>query len=43
MVNYRYYLDKLENNSTTYQEKKVIDASEQIRQLASIASITSKI
>ena len=43
MVNYRYYLDKLENNSTTYQEMKVIDASEQIRQLASIASITSKI
>merc|ERR1719510_21305 len=37
MVNYRYYLDNLESNSTTYQEKKVIDASEQIRQLASLS------
>ena len=34
MVNYRYYLDKLEDNSTNYQETKNIDASEQVRVLA---------
>ena len=34
MVNYRYYLEKLEDNSTSYQETKNIDASEQVRVLA---------
>jgi malonyl-CoA decarboxylase len=39
MVNYRYYLDKLESNSTQYQESKTIDTSEQIRQLAAQAQV----
>ena len=39
MVNYRYYLDKLESNSTTYQEEKIIHASEQVRQLASRSAL----
>lgn len=38
MVNYRYYLDKLEDNSTHYQEKKDIDASEQVKLLATQAA-----
>ena len=43
MVNYRYYLEKLEHNSTTYQEKKEIDVSEQIRLLAEVELQNSKI
>lgn len=34
MVNYRYFLDQLEANSTKYQESHTIEASEQVRQLA---------
>ena len=37
MVNYRYYLEKLEDNSSKYQEQKQIDVSEQIKLLSSQA------
>ena len=33
MVNYRYFLDNLEKNSSDYQEKHIVNASEQILQL----------
>lgn len=42
MVNYRYYLDKLEDNSTKYQELKDIDASEQVKLLATQAANVKK-
>ena len=35
MVNYRYYLDQLERNSAQYQEQKIIEATDQIKVLAS--------
>ena len=35
MVNYRYYLDQLERNSAQYQETKNIQATDQIKVLAS--------
>ena len=35
MVNYRYYLDNLENNSAQYQEQKIVEATDQIKVLAS--------
>lgn len=41
MVNYRYYLDKLEANSCQYQENATIDASEQIRQLSKQSHTTT--
>lgn len=37
MVNYRYYLEKLEDNSTKYQEEKFIDCGEQLKVLSSQA------
>ncbi|KAK7872596.1 hypothetical protein R5R35_001934 [Gryllus longicercus] len=38
MVNYRYFLDKTEQNSHNYLEKQQISASEQVLALASAAS-----
>lgn len=35
MVNYKYFLDDLEKNSTAYQEKNFVKAGEQVIQLAS--------
>jgi len=42
MVNYRYYLDKLEDNSTKYQETKTVEASEQVKVLAMQAKLEAK-
>ena len=42
MVNYRYYLDKLEDNSTKYQETKTVEASEQVKVLAMHAKLEAK-
>ena len=42
MVNYRYYLERLEGNSNSYQEKMVVDSSEQLKQLASQAQNLTK-
>lgn len=33
MINYRYYLDDLEDNSQSYVEKQHIECTEQIRHL----------
>ncbi|XP_040574284.1 malonyl-CoA decarboxylase, mitochondrial [Lepeophtheirus salmonis] len=37
MVNYRYFMDKLEINSTTYQETHLIDIGDQVHQLSTQA------
>ena len=39
---YRYYLEKLEDNSTKYQETKTVEASEQVRVLALQAKLEAK-
>ena len=35
MVNYRYFLECLEKNSSGYLENNVVDAGEQVHQLVS--------
>ena len=37
MVNYRYFIDQLEKNSSNYLESHKVDASEQVGQLVSQA------
>ena len=37
MVNYRYFIDSLEKNSSNYLQDHVVDASEQVTQLVTQA------
>ena len=37
MVNYRYFIDNLEKNSSNYLESHIVDASDQVLQLGSQA------
>ena len=37
MVNYRYFIENLEKNSSNYLEEHVVEASEQVLQLVSQA------